>query len=48
VVVLASGDTLGCGGGGAEVKQTTSIMALEKELQDLNEDHQKGPLSEKG
>ena len=38
---------LGCGGGGADVKQTTTTTTLGKELQDLDDAYKKGLLSEK-
>jgi hypothetical protein len=38
---------LGCGGGGADVKQSTTTTTLGKELQDLDEAYKKGLLSEK-
>ncbi|HSO59866.1 MAG TPA: hypothetical protein VLR50_02420 [Desulfobacterales bacterium] len=48
VLLLAcSGAVLGCGGGGADVKQTTVTTTLGKELQDLDDAYKKGLLSEK-
>ena len=48
VLLLAcSGALLGCGGGGADVKQSTTTTTLGKELQDLDDAHNKGLLSEK-
>jgi hypothetical protein len=48
VLLLAySGGMLGCGGGGADVKQTTNATTLGKELQDLDDAYKKGLLSEK-
>ena len=48
VLLLAySGGMLGCGGGGADVKQSTTTTTLGKELQDLDEAYKKGLLSEK-
>jgi ribosomal protein S9 len=41
-----SGAMLGCGGGGAEVKQQTTMTTLGKELQDLDDAYKKGLLSE--
>lgn len=38
---------LGCGGGGANVKQETYTTTLGQELQDLQEAYQKGILTEK-
>lgn len=47
VLLLAySGGMLGCGGGGADVKQSTTTTTLGKELQDLDEAYKKGLLSE--
>jgi hypothetical protein len=48
VLLLAySGVMLGCGGGGADVKQSTTTTTLGKELQDLDDAYKKGLLSEK-
>jgi hypothetical protein len=48
VLLLAySGAMLGCGGGGADVKQSTTTTTLGKELQDLDDAYKKGLLSEK-
>ncbi|MCU0562862.1 MAG: hypothetical protein MUE48_02795 [Desulfobacterales bacterium] len=48
VLLLAySGAMLGCGGGGADVKQSTTTTTLGKELQDLDEAYKKGLLNEK-
>jgi hypothetical protein len=48
VLLLAySGAMLGCGGGGADVKQSTTTTTLGKELQDLDDAFKKGLLSEK-
>jgi hypothetical protein len=48
VMLLAySGGMLGCGGGGADVKQSTITTTLGKELQDLDDAYKKGLLSEK-
>jgi hypothetical protein len=38
---------VGCGGGGANVKQETYTTTLGQELQDLQEAYQKGILTEK-
>jgi hypothetical protein len=47
VLLLAfSGAILGCGGGGADVKQMTTTTTLGQELQDLEDAYQKGLLSE--
>ena len=47
VLLLAySGAMLGCGGGGADVKQSTTTTTLGKELQDLDDAYKKGLLSE--
>jgi hypothetical protein len=46
VLLLAySGAMLGCGGG-TDVKQQTTTTTLGKELQDLDDAHKKGLLSE--
>ncbi len=47
VLLLAfSGAMLGCGGGGADVKQMTTTTTLGQELQDLDDAYKKGLLSE--
>lgn len=40
------GGMLGCGGGGADVRQSTTTTTLGKELQDLDDAYKKGLLSE--
>jgi hypothetical protein len=40
------GGMLGCGGGGADVKQSTTTTTLGKELMDLDDAYKKGLLSE--
>jgi hypothetical protein len=47
MMVSVCGGMLGCGGGGADVKQTTTTTTLGKELQDLDDAYKKGLLSEK-
>jgi hypothetical protein len=48
VLLLAySGVMIGCGGGGADVKQQTTTTTLGKELQDLDDAYKKGLMSEK-
>lgn len=47
LLLACSGAMLGCGGGGADVKQTTVSTTLGKELQDLDDAYKKGLLSEK-
>lgn len=48
VLLLAySGAMVGCGGGGADVRQQTTTTTLGKELQDLDDAYKKGLLSEK-
>jgi hypothetical protein len=47
LLLACSGTMLGCGGGGADVKQTTTTTTLGKELQDLDDAYKKGLLSEK-
>jgi uncharacterized membrane protein len=47
VLVLVSwGAVIGCGGGGADVKQMTTTTTLGQELQDLDDAYKKGLLSE--
>ena len=46
LLLTYSGALLGCGGGGADVKQQTTTTTLGKELQDLDDAHKKGLLSE--
>ncbi|OOP57835.1 MAG: hypothetical protein AYP45_01185 [Candidatus Brocadia carolinensis] len=38
---------IGCGGGGAEIKQTTTHASLGQELQDLDAAYQKKIITEK-
>lgn len=38
---------IGCGGGGAEIKQTTTHTSLGQELQDLDNAYQKKIITEK-
>ena len=38
---------IGCGGGGAEIKQTTTHTSLGQELQDLDTAYQKKIITEK-
>ncbi|KKO19219.1 MAG: hypothetical protein DCC43_09535 [Candidatus Brocadia sp.] len=38
---------IGCGGGGAEIKQTTTNTSLGQELQDLDTAYQKKIITEK-
>jgi DUF917 family protein len=45
LLLTYSGALLGCGGGG-DVKQQTTTTTLGKELQDLDDAHKKGLLSE--
>ena len=48
LLLASSGAMLGCGGGGTDVKQTTTVSTtLGKELQDLDDAYKKGLLSEK-
>ena len=49
LVVIMGSALVGCGGGGTEVKQSTSIYSttLGQELQDLDAAYQKGLLTEK-
>jgi hypothetical protein len=47
MLLAYSGVMLGCGGGGADVKQSTTTTTLGKELQDLDDAYKKGLLSEK-
>jgi hypothetical protein len=45
-LVAYCGGLLGCGGGGADVKQSTTTTTLGKELQDLDDAYKKGLMSE--
>ena len=47
LLLAYSGALLGCGGGGADVKQSTTTTTLGRELQDLDDAFKKGLLSEK-
>ena len=49
LVVIMGSTLVGCGGGGTEVKQSTSIYSttLGQELQDLDAAYQKGLITEK-
>jgi hypothetical protein len=46
LVLISWGAMLGCGGGGADVKQMTTTTTLGQELQDLDDAYKKGLLSE--
>jgi len=47
VLLTIPAGMLGCGGGGAELKQQTTTTTLGQELQDLDDAYKKGLLDEK-
>jgi hypothetical protein len=47
MIIVMGSALVGCGGGGTEIKQSTSSTTLGQELQDLDSAYQQGLITEK-